>query len=116
MYKQIVYIPHSIAFADENGIIYINKCLKTFDKNLYNRILKHEQGHTVGDYNKYDFQLDLKNNISQMELLKFCLAHPSGFMQYSPIVKVKDTWFYSWLSLTKLLITISVIMLIFWII
>ena len=113
--RQIRQITHSIAFTDENGVIYLNKHLKTFNEGLYNRILKHEKGHTRGLYNKQDFLLDYKNDISQWDLLKFCLRHPSGFVQLIPIIKVGDTWFYSWLSLLKLVILGSIIGGVIWI-
>ena len=99
-----IYIPHSIAFTDGKGNIYINRNLKEYDRNLFNRILKHEKSHTMGAYNKQDFLLDYKNDISQWELFKFCLFNPSGFIQYSPVVKVGDTLFWSWLSALKLAI------------
>jgi len=110
--RKIIFLPHSIAWCGENGVIYLNKHLKEFDESLYKRILKHEQEHTMGIYNKQDFLLDFKNDISQWELLGFCIAHPLGFVQLCPIVKVKNIWFYSWLSTIKLIITIGVIWLI----
>ena len=109
--RKIVKLPHSVAFTDEKGIIYINKCLKEYNKDLYNRILKHERSHAIGAYNKKDFLLDYKNNISQWELLKFCLIHPSGFWQYSPIIKVNNKILYSWVSLAKLMIVVLMIVL-----
>ena len=107
--RQITYISHSVAWTDTLGHIYINKNLKTYNKGLYNRVLRHEKQHTIGAYNKQDLKLDFKNNISQWELFKFCLIYPLGFAQYSPLVKVKDTLFFSWVSLLKLIITICVI-------
>jgi hypothetical protein len=108
---RLIYLPHSIAFNDGNGNIYINKYLKEYDRNLFNRILVHEKSHTMGAYNLKDFILDYKNDISQWELFKFCLKHPSGFAQYSPIVKVNDIWFYSWLSALKLVSVVALVWL-----
>ena len=107
--RKIIYIPHSVAWTDTTGNIYINRNLKAYDKDLYSRILKHEKQHTMGAYNTQDLKLDYKNNISPWELFKFCLRHPLGFIQHSPLVKVKDILFFSWISLLKLIITICVI-------
>ena len=115
MKRKIILLAHSIAFCGEDGVIYLNKHLKEFDESLYKRILKHEQEHTMGIYNKQDFLLDFKNDISQWELLGFCIAHPLGFVQLCPIVKVKNIWFYSWLSILKLVILGSIIGGVIWI-
>ena len=112
MKRKLILLAHSIAFTDETGVIYINKHLQKYSENLYKRILKHERGHVMGLYNKRDFLLDWKNDISQWELFKFCIAHPLGFIQLCPVVKVKDVYFYSWLSALKLIITIGTIWLI----
>lgn len=102
--RKIIYIPHSIAFTSQDGVIYLNKHLKTFDKSLYKRILEHEKAHAMGLYNAKDFALDFNSGISQWELLGFCLHYPSGFVQMCPVVKVKDIYFYSWLSALKLVL------------
>jgi len=107
--KTIIKIPHSVAFTDGCGYIYVNKHLEKYNSMLFRRILEHELSHADGSYNKHDFILDLHSGISQWELLKFCLRHPSGFIQYSPIVKVGDKLLFSWLSLLKILITIGVV-------
>jgi len=109
MKRKVVNISHSVAFTDADGIIYVNKRLKDYDKELFRRILKHEKSHHYGKYDKHDFMLDFHNDISQWELLKFCIANPSGFMQYSPIVKIEDKLLISWLSVLKLIILFMVI-------
>lgn len=107
-----IYIAHSIAFTDGKGNIYINKNLKQYNKNLFKRILNHEEAHAMGHYGFKDFALDFHNDISQIELLNFCLKHPSGFAQYCPIIKTKGIWFYSWLSALKLIFTGGLVWLI----
>ena len=107
--RKIIYISHSVAWTDGKGIIYVNRNLKKYNKNLYDRILKHECQHTMGAYDTKDLALDYKNDISQWKLFKFCLAYPAGFAQYLPIIKVNNIIFYSWLSLLKIAIILLVI-------
>lgn len=110
--RQVQYIKHSIAFCDELGNIYINKHLKTYNNTLYKEILKHEKSHTVGKYNKTDWQIDFNNNVNQWELFKFCLKYPAGFLQYLPISKVNGIWTWSLTGILKTIITLAVIIII----
>lgn len=74
-------------------IIYLNKKLKKFPK-LHKAVLKHEKNHTSG-WSLKDFFMDL--HIKELEgvrgdYYKFILTHPSSWVNFSPFLKLEDTW------------------------
>src|SRR5690349_10933748 len=103
---EIVFVDYGIANNFGNRIE-VNRNLIWYPNLLY-RILKHERSHNKGAYSKEDLKLDMfskkkpHEQVSSWELLKFCIAQPSGFRQLLPIYPASDGWY---LDKTRAIIT-----------
>ena len=107
--KNIHDIDYGIAFTTGSGNIYINKDLKKYDKELYDRVLKHEQQHDLGAYNSNDLQQDLNVDLPFIDKLKFCMKYPRGFMFLSPVITTKDEVVVSTISVFEILTILCLI-------
>lgn len=85
-----MYVKHGIAYRDEDTI-YVNDVLLK-DKRVYDEVIKHEMNHYPGAYSFEDLILDLTP--SSLNTMLFCLAYPSTWTAFSPIVKIDGIWRY----------------------
>jgi len=113
--QSIIEIDYAIAFTTGSGKIYINKNLKDFDKELYDKVLKHEMQHSPGYYDTHDLKEDLSIDFFPLsKKIAFCLKYPKAWLAFSPVIITKDEICVSWLGILKYLIAISLIILMVW--
>lgn len=104
---ELKYIDYGVGNRVGNTI-FLNKNLKKFPK-LHDAILEHESNHT-DDWSFKDFLLDLKNDeIKDVkgDYYRFIFKHPKSFANYSPILKLGDSWCFDITLIFFYLATIS---------
>lgn len=102
-----------IAYTSGRGNIYINKHLKAYNPELYDKILKHELSHELGDYNSHDLEHDMEVDFFPLrDKIKFCLKHPKAWLFLSPIIVSDDEIMVSSLSLFKLGVVVAILLFI----
>lgn len=110
--RTIREIDYAIAFTSGQGNVYINKYLKEYNKELYDKILKHELSHDTGSYNVHDLEEDMSIDFMPLsEKIKFCMKYPKGFLYLSPILITEDEIVINGLGIFKLITIISLIIL-----
>lgn len=75
--------------------IYLNSKLKQFPK-LHNAILLHEKKHT-GRFTLQDLSLDINNKELiglKGEYYQFIINNPNTWLNFLPIMKIKNIWTY----------------------
>lgn len=89
--KRVIEVDWGIAHVSGNGNIYLNRNLKSYNPELYEKILQHEHSHDLGGYTTNDLVEDMSVNFfSLKDKIKFCLKHPKGWLFLSPIMVVKN--------------------------
>lgn len=112
--KTIKEIDYALAFTTGTGKIYINKNLKEYNPDLYNKVLKHELSHDSGVYNTHDLEEDMSIDFFPLsEKIKFCMKYPRGWLFLSPILVTDDEIVYSWLGLFKWSVTLALIVFLY---
>ncbi len=89
---KVKYIDYGVGNRVED-IIYLNENLKKYPR-LHDAILEHENNHT-DDWSFDDFMLDLRNDeIKDVkgDYYRFLFSHPKAWANYSPILKLGDSW------------------------
>lgn len=86
---KIDYVNFGIANRIKDTII-INKHLKKYPEH-YKEVLDHELRHTNKNFTMHDLKMDMFEGDLFKNLL-FCFRHPSGFLQFSPILRYDGDW------------------------
>lgn len=84
----IVYVNHGLGNRYTDGTIELNKHLVKYPR-LHKAIVKHELRHTDdSNMTRHDLLHDLTipDQIRQLDVLKFCLRHPSSLSQLLPVI------------------------------
>jgi len=116
--KTIREVDWGIACVSGQGNIYINKNLKIYDSEMYNKIIEHEKNHKLGSYTVEDLKQDMGVNfITFKDKMNFCLQHPKGWFYLSPIIVTKDEIMVSWLHLFELGCSLAILcFILFWVV
>jgi hypothetical protein len=116
--KSIREVDWGIACTSGQGNIYINRHLKSYNKELYDKVLQHERSHDIGAYNTNDLREDMSIDFFPLkEKIRFCLMHPKGWLFLSPIIITKDEIMVSWLGVFKIGIIMGLLcFILFWVI
>lgn len=113
--QSIIEIDYAIAFTTGSGKIYVNKHLKDFDRDIYDKVIAHELSHDTGPYDTHDLEEDLNVNFFPLyKKLQFCMKHPKAFAHFSPVIITKDEVCWSWMTSMQWIIYIGMILLMWW--
>ncbi len=108
--REVHFVDFGIASVSEKGIIYINRNLKSYDKELYEQVLQHELKHDVSStYSINDLKEDWGVNFPLWKKIDFCRKYPGAWTFLLPIVITEKDIFYDWLGIFKWLVVIALI-------